>query len=226
MNTADTDFDDGAGDMGARHHEIVLRLLDSIDRDPTVTQRRLADDFGIALGLVNAYLKRCTKKGLVKIREVPARRYAYYLTPQGFREKARLTSTYLQHSFTFFRNARLECREVLDECAASRWMRVALAGRGDLAEIIVLCAMEGPVSLVGVVDPRAPEGALLLGLPVVADLGRLPAVDAVVVTDLERPQAAYDEMVDALAPDRVLAPKLLRVVPAGRSACAGADERS
>ena len=69
---------------------IVLNLLNSVD-DGAQSQRRIAEDLGIALGLVNAYLKRCVKKGLVKVSQAPARRYAYYLTPQGFAEKSRLT---------------------------------------------------------------------------------------------------------------------------------------
>ena len=69
---------------------IVLSLLNSVD-DGAQSQRRIAEELGIALGLVNAYLKRCVKKGLVKVSQAPARRYAYYLTPQGFAEKSRLT---------------------------------------------------------------------------------------------------------------------------------------
>ena len=85
---------------------IMLGLLESVGRGEGQTQRRLAAELGIALGLVNAYLKRCVNKGLVKIREAPARRYAYYLTPQGFAEKSRLTVEYLSNSFAFFRRAR------------------------------------------------------------------------------------------------------------------------
>ena len=72
--------------------EIVLGLLTSIERDSAVTQRKLAGDLGIALGLANAYLRRCVRKGLVKVSQVPLNRYAYYLTPQGFAEKSRLTA--------------------------------------------------------------------------------------------------------------------------------------
>jgi hypothetical protein len=43
--------------------EIVLGLLTSIERDSAVTQRKLAGDLGIALGLANAYLRRCVRKG-------------------------------------------------------------------------------------------------------------------------------------------------------------------
>lgn len=205
MNKAtELEVDSSVGD-----HEIVLRLLDAVDRDPNLTQRRIADDFGMALGLVNAYLKRCVKKGLIKISEVPARRYAYFLTPHGFAEKARLTRTYLTHSFTFFRNARSECRALLAECARRDIMRLALAGRGDLAEIVVLCAADSPVELVGVVVPGALHGERLVNLPVVSDFSNLPAFDAVLVCDLEQPQGTYDAAVRYFAPERVVAPRLL-----------------
>src|SRR5215510_6964022 len=89
--------------------KILLGLLESVERDGGQSQRRLASELGIALGLVNAYLKRCVKKGLVKVAHAPARRYAYYLTPQGFAEKSRLTIEYLTSSFSFFRQARGDC---------------------------------------------------------------------------------------------------------------------
>src|SRR6202046_5507378 len=90
---------------------IRLDLLNSVERDGGQSQRRLASELGIALGLVNAYLRRCVKKGLVKVTEAPARRYAYYLTPHGFAEKSRLTVEYLGISFSFFRQARADCAE-------------------------------------------------------------------------------------------------------------------
>jgi DNA-binding transcriptional regulator LsrR (DeoR family) len=66
------------------NRRIMLELLQSVERDGGQSQRRLAAELGIALGLVNAYLKRCIKKGLVKVRHVPTRRYACYPTSQGF----------------------------------------------------------------------------------------------------------------------------------------------
>src|SRR5262252_11092474 len=117
------------------NQRIVLGLLQSVERDGGQSQRRLAADLGIALGLVNAYLKRCIKKGLVKVSEAPARRYAYYLTPRGFAEKSRLTVEYLGYSFSFFRRARTDCSAVIVSAKGRGWSRVALAGVSDLAEI-------------------------------------------------------------------------------------------
>src|SRR5258708_8497310 len=96
-------------ELGRSHNteneRILLGLLASVERDGAQSQRKLASELGIALGLVNAYLKRCVKKGLLKVSEAPARRYVYYLTPQGFAEKSKLTVDYLAYSFSFFRQA-------------------------------------------------------------------------------------------------------------------------
>src|SRR3978361_387355 len=92
---------------------IVLNLLNSVDEGAS-SQRRIAEELGIALGLVNAYLKRSIKKGLVKVSQAPARRYAYYLTPQGFSEKSRLTVKYLSSSFSLFRKAKEDFAKVFD----------------------------------------------------------------------------------------------------------------
>src|ERR1700735_2393758 len=96
------------------NERIVLGLLSSVETDGARSQRHIAAELGIALGLVNAYLKRAVKKGLVKVQDAPARRYGYYLTPQGFAEKSRLTVRYLLNSFSFFRMAKGDCARVLE----------------------------------------------------------------------------------------------------------------
>ena len=75
------------------------RLVSSapVEENSQITQRSLASELGIALGLTNAYLKRCVRKGWVKINQAPANRYAYYLTPRGFAEKSRLTAPVSDH---------------------------------------------------------------------------------------------------------------------------------
>ncbi len=196
--------------------EIVLGLLNSIERDSTITQRKLAGDLGIALGLANAYLRRCARKGLIKMSQVPLNRYAYYLTPQGFAEKSRLTAEYLSVSFNFFRRARGDCALLLGQCAARGWRRVALYGVGDLAEIAVLSAGESGIDMVCVIDARQ-AGGRCAGLPVVADLaGCVEGLDGVILTDTEAPQARFEELLASaaalgLASGCVVAPSLLGV---------------
>lgn len=189
--------------------EITLGLLNAIERDSGVTQRTLASELGIALGLANAYLKRCAKKGLIKVAQVPANRYAYYLTPQGFAEKSALTARYLTQSFNLFRHSRRQYDELLAFFATRGWKRVAFAGVGDLAEIAILCAPNHGITVVGFLDGG--RGETFHSLPVVNRLKDLGPVDAVIITDMAAPQEMFDALVKVLPRERVLAPKLLSV---------------
>jgi hypothetical protein len=188
---------------------IVLGLLESVERDGAQSQRKLASDLGIALGLVNAYLKRCVKKGLLKIGQAPARRYAYYLTPHGFAEKSRLTVEYLSSSFSFFRRAREDCSSVLKAVRARGWNRVALIGVSDLAEIATICALEQGIAIVAVVDPKA-KSDRFVGTPVVKSMDAVPGgFDALVVTDLEATRESVKAALAVLEVERVFVPALL-----------------
>ena len=198
--------------------EIVLGLLTSIERNSAITQRKLAGDLGIALGLANSYLRRCVRKGLIKIGQVPLNRYAYYLTPQGFAEKSRLTAEYLTVSFNFFRRARSDCAELLQECAARGWTRVALCGAGDLAEVAVLSTGESEIEVVCVIDP-ARAGGRCVSVPIVGDLAAAQqqgAFDGVILTDTQAPQRRFDELIASgpaygLSAVCVVAPNLLGI---------------
>jgi len=207
---------------GATEHEdfqkarIMLGLLESVERDGGQTQRRLASELGIALGLVNSYLKRCIKKGLVKVREAPARRYAYYLTPQGFNEKTRLTIDYLTYSFSLFRRARSDYSQVLSAARGRGCRRIVLAGVSDIAEIATICAMNEGMQIVGVVDPNSTH-TRFVGLPVLPLYEQLACeFDVIVITDLTATTDTYEDAIKRFGADRVLAPSFLG--PSGRSA--------
>ena len=190
--------------------EITLGVLNAVADNNSVTQRSVAKELGIALGLTNAYLKRCIAKGFIKVTHAPANRYAYYLTPQGFMEKSRLTAKYLSISFNFFREARNQCAEVIEFCARQGWRRLALYGTSDLVEIAVLCARDLPVEIVGVIDDAA-DVSSIAGFPVVRSPDELGAIDAVVVTDLQNPQGAFEAAISHMPLERVLTPPFLNV---------------
>ena len=207
-------------DDNAEASRIMLGLLDAVEQDRVHSQRHLASELGIALGLVNAYFKRCVKKGLVKIGEAPARRYAYYLTPQGFAEKSRLTVEYLSYSFSFFRQAKTDCSQLLQTAKARGVGKVLLVGRSDLAEIAALCALEQGVEIVGLVQDGAGEDQFI-GVPVFKDFDAVSlSFDSVLVTDVVNSRRTDDGAVARFGIDRVLVPEMLRLRPQDRGAAA------
>jgi DNA-binding MarR family transcriptional regulator len=188
---------------------ILLGLLESVARNGGQTQRHLAAELGIALGLVNAYLKRCVKRGLLKLGQAPAKRYAYYLTPHGFAEKSRLTVDYFAYSFSLFRRARSEYADVMNALQARGYKRLILAGASELAEIAAICAISDGIQIIGVIDPKSAK-TRLVGAPVLADYDLVPDnVDAVAITDLASAQETYANAVARFGTERVFAPEFL-----------------
>ena len=226
---ADDDLQRGV----TQDNAVILEVLSAVERDSSLTQRSLSRELGIALGLANAYLKRCARKGLIKIQQVPLNRYAYYLTPKGFNEKSRLTAEYLAISFNFFRDARKQCAGLFEQSAARGIRTLALAGDGDLAEIAVLSAADTQVRIACIIDGTS-ANARCAGRPIVADLKAAQALapdglDAVVITDVLTPQVTYEAICEAagmngLPMQNVLAPAVLRITGQPRSAERGEAE--
>jgi len=192
-----------------REESLTLEILETIENNSEVTQRRLATQLDVALGLTNAYLKRCIKKGLVKVHQIPSNRYLYYLTPKGFREKSRLTAQYLSASFDFYRRASQSCEKVFQECKNKHFQNILLYGVSELAEIASLRAKEQDINIIGVLS-RNYQNEYFIGLPVWSSLDDVPDFDACVITDLQNENEALIILQSlGISKNTVLSPDLL-----------------
>ena len=192
----------------------LLGLLHSVSQGAARSQRHMASEINMALGLVNTYLKFCVRKGYVKVKRARAR-YAYFLTPKGMAEKSRLTVAHLTHSLSFFRAARENSDRLFEEAEARGWRRIGLAGSGELAEIVFLCVDAHAARLVGVIDPKVKKTSFR-GLPVVDSAAALGSVDAVIVAEQDDPQGAYDRLRSEMDVERILVLEVLRISPGSR----------
>jgi len=197
-------------DRKARDNEIIRDMLVRVGESEHVNQRALSKELGIALGMTNTYIRRCIRKGLIKISEIPPNRYAYYLTPKGFTEKSRLTAEFLSDSLTFFRSARVQYTEIYNQCLESGWKNLALAGASDLAEIAVLSARDHGVNLRGIISNENNDKNLS-GLQIVSSIEELGEIQAVVLTEVNAPQAVYDNLITHISHRRVLNPPILKI---------------
>jgi len=192
----------------SREESLTLEILETIDSQSDVTQRHLANRLGVALGLANSYLKRCVRKGLIKIEQAPANRYLYYLTPRGFAEKSRLTAEYLSSSFDFYRRSSSSCSRVFAECNRQQFEGVVLCGASELAEIASLRASELGVKIVAILD-RNTDRSEYIGIPVWSSLDGKYDFDACVITDIN-PDSDLVSYVRKCVPElRILIPDIL-----------------
>lgn len=192
--------------------QAMLFLLTALESEEMTTQRSLAKRLGLALGMTNSLIKRAARKGFVKISKAPAKRFAYYLTPEGFSEKSRLVSEYLSASLDFFRQARFEFKGVYGQAFKHGHKRLALFGTGELADIAMISAGECNVEVLAIIQPKA-KHSHFSSLPIVNALETVCEYnfDAVVLTCANNPQESYDLLLKHFSEDQIYTVPLLNV---------------
>jgi len=88
------------------------RILRELERDPKVSQRRLAEELGVSVGKINYCLNALIDRGLVKANNFRnsqnKRAYLYVLTPKGLSEKSRSTIRFLHRKTAEYEALRKE----------------------------------------------------------------------------------------------------------------------
>ena len=200
----------GSSDRVANDKEsqLTLELLQAIDQKDDISQRHLAQEMGVALGLANSYLKRCVKKGLIKITTAPANRYLYYLTPNGFAEKARLTADFFTTSLALFRQSGDEYSNLFERCNKLGYSQVMLAGVSDLTDIALMRSMHSDVNVVGIYQPKS-QRKEYFGVPVYPKHIECGSFDIIVLTAMEQTKDLTIELEQCYGSDRILVPSML-----------------
>jgi EPS-associated MarR family transcriptional regulator len=100
-----------------------LELLRLLEQQPALTQRQLSESLGLSLGKTHYLLHALLDKGLLKMRNFQRSdrklAYAYVLTPNGLREKLRLTRDFLAHKEEEFEALRQTIAALRQEVSAA-----------------------------------------------------------------------------------------------------------
>lgn len=186
-----------------------LQILDELSNNDALTQRDLSKRMGIALGLVNSYLKNLIAKGYITVKNIPSKRYAYYLTPNGFAEKTRLAYDLLHDYTRIYREAKNNYRQLFFELERSGIKRIVFAGADEVAEIAYITLQETSLELSAVLDDDQ-AGKKFFG----RDIGPLNNIgqishDCIVITSYLHRETIFNELV-GLGIDKDSIKKLFR----------------
>jgi EPS-associated MarR family transcriptional regulator len=96
--------------------DIHFKILDILDKNPTITQRDLAKRIGISLGGVNFCIKALIEIGHIKInnfkRNTNKSSYLYLLTAKGLTNKIILASGFLKRKMIEYEELKKEIDEL------------------------------------------------------------------------------------------------------------------
>ena len=164
----------------------AFQLLSEVADEQPVSQRELAKRLGIALGLVNSYLKNFVAKGFIRIKNYPHNRYAYLLTPNGMAEKARLAYQHVNYFTSLYTVTRQDYLNLFRELAKRGIEQVLFCGVDEVAEIAWMSLQESGVVLGGVMDDNS-HGRDFMGRQVVSmSPESLSGHHHIVITSLKR----------------------------------------
>ena len=144
-----------ASRLQKEHNRLILEAIAS---GQPVTQRSLARQIGVALGLTNLLIRRLVGKGYVKVAKAESRHVRYMMTAEGWEALARATRESLENTVRLYTETRDGIRASL--CDVSRrcpadgqgQKRIVFYGAGDIAEIAYVSLQATDLTLVGVVD--------------------------------------------------------------------------
>jgi DNA-binding MarR family transcriptional regulator len=134
------------------------RILEQVASGQPLSQRSLARDAGVALGLAHLLIHRMVQQGWVQMMPDGGNRVRYRITRAGLSERARRSRAHLASGIQYYVQAR--------ECIARRFAalsregavdgrpvnRIVFCGAGEAAEIGYVCVRRTHLRLVGVVD--------------------------------------------------------------------------
>jgi DNA-binding MarR family transcriptional regulator len=182
-----------------------LNLIKILEVDHKVSQTGLAKRLGIATGLVNILIKRAVKRGIIKMKQIPARRYAYYLTPKGFAHKAKLVAQYLDSSLNLYRKLRVQYRDIFSTLDSNGIREVVLVGDVDIAELAIMASYDSRITITSLVNTETNKSQIG-PVPVITALSENHD-SAVVICDARNPQACFDDLVQQINREAIYYPE-------------------
>ena len=174
-----------------------LLLMSELEAGSTISQREIARRLGIAVGLVNNYLKNLATKGYVQVKAYPRNRFAYLLTPRGFAEKSRLAYQQVSYFHKLFRTFREDSLHLFTQLKNQGVAQVYFCGLDEFTETVFLSLQEAGIDLLGVLDSEK-SGELFVNRRIDSFWDALPKGEFQIVITSFREVAIIQEKLIAL----------------------------
>jgi DNA-binding MarR family transcriptional regulator len=140
------------------HRRHDYRLLDILARQPNTSQRVVARQAGLSLGMVNLVLRRLAKTGFIRVSALNGQTMRYVLTPEGSAELTRRSYEYVLRVISSFGALRDGITGLVRERFERGDRHFLIYGHGDVADIADLACRTSGIDGLSVARQR--DGAV------------------------------------------------------------------
>ena len=190
--------------MSFESKKIIYQFLEELEKGEVTTQKQLSNNLRVSIGYINALIKKLLKKGYIKAKQAPYKRFIYYLTTEGFIEKSKLVSEYINTSLIFFRTLRDEFNKAFRaEKNKNRFVSFILFGVSEVTEICVISALDNNVKVSYIVDEKY-RAKKFLGINVIKNIRKIKDNEKIIITDKDQSQKLYSELSRIFKEDKLV----------------------
>ena len=143
----------------------LQNIADTLKEDPLASQRVLAENAGMSIGLMNAVLKRFAERGWIMLTNVNLRKLSYAITPAGISELTKRSRTFAKRTFALANEYNSTICSVVEKAVSEGKKGVILYGTSYIKFLLEYACQNVNVSLVekGASEPVEPDFLCLAG---------------------------------------------------------------
>ena len=126
-------------------NEKELAVIEHIsDTQGILTQRDIANHANFSVGLTNLILKKLTKTGYIKVKQLTPKKMSYMLTRRGMVEKAKKSYLYIVGTISRLKHIESEIVKLFIKEARRGKSVFGILGEGEFVDIVALSAKKVP----------------------------------------------------------------------------------
>jgi len=177
-------------------------ILDLIEKDANITQRKISKTIGVAVSMVNQYLDSYEKSGLIKRKKYSTKTVEYFVTKKGMERRKLLNISYLSAAQKIYNSAKENILAFLSELSDQGFKKLLFYGAGDVAEIILQTIINEKYRLIKVEaiidDDVIKQNTNLLGYDILSfvDIDNYD-YDGILISSFSKNNAIYNKLINS-----------------------------
>jgi DNA-binding MarR family transcriptional regulator len=112
------------------------RVLEILAAGRELSQREVAQQSGLSLGMVNLILKRLITTGYIKASNLNQKKIEYILTPKGLAEKMARSYAYFVRAYRAFQESQSRVETLLNPLLKKGHRKFVIVGDGEIAKLV------------------------------------------------------------------------------------------
>lgn len=112
-------------------------ILDLIEKDSHITQRKISESIGVAVSMINSYIDKYEDKGYIKRKYISTKTVEYHITKTGLERRKLLNIWYLKSSHMVYASAKDNIILFLNQIIDKGFKKILLYGAGEVADIML-----------------------------------------------------------------------------------------